>query len=487
MAIKKLVLLHSNDLHGDYLPEIRDGVETGGLARLSGYVKRARQEEDNVIYANAGDMFRGSIIDSEYLGLSTIDLMNCLAPDVTTIGNHEVDYGIAHLLFLEKCAHFPIVNANLYVTMTNTRLFRPYLTVERDGVRIMFIGILTEEVLSSTKKEKIIGTLIDVEDAAKEVGIICDNYRTRETDMVVLLTHLGIEADRKLASMLDPNWGVDLIIGGHSHTCMEAPEIVNGVPIVQVGSGTDQVGRFEIEYDTFWQTIKSWSWGCVPITEKTAPLDRVMEALLGRYKGETDAKYQRVVTSFARKLTHPSRIQETELGNLYADLLQSDSSFDIMMLASGALRKPELGPVVEYQDMAEVMPFDEAVHMFKVTGAQFKRIVRHLFRDETWAGGHTEFYQFSKGVRLVYRKSTRELLECSFRGKPVEDGDELLLALMTYHFQNFDRFLGVPLEEVSKNMKPRIVATSAVNLVEEYFSTHQDLDARVEGRIVILE
>ena len=252
MAIKKLVLLHSNDLHGDYLPEIRDGVETGGLARLSGYVKRARQEEDNVIYANAGDMFRGSIIDSEYLGLSTIDLMNCLAPDVTTIGNHEVDYGIAHLLFLEKCAHFPIVNANLYVTMTNTRLFRPYLTVERDGVRIMFIGILTEEVLSSTKKEKIIGTLIDVEDAAKEVGIICDNYRTRQTDMVVLLTHLGLEADRKLASMLDPNWGVDLIIGGHSHTCMEAPEIVNGVPIVQVGTGTDQIGRFEIEYDTFW-------------------------------------------------------------------------------------------------------------------------------------------------------------------------------------------------------------------------------------------
>ena len=151
MAIKKLVLLHSNDLHGDYLPEIRDGVETGGLARLSGYVKRARQEEDNVIYANAGDMFRGSIIDSEYLGLSTIDLMNCLAPDVTTIGNHEVDYGIAHLLFLEKCAHFPIVNANLYVTMTNTRLFRPYLTVERDGVRIMFIGILTEEVLSDLR------------------------------------------------------------------------------------------------------------------------------------------------------------------------------------------------------------------------------------------------------------------------------------------------------------------------------------------------
>ena len=116
MAKKKLVILHSNDLHGDFLPKEKDGVETGGLVRLSGYVKKVRAEEENVIYLNAGDMFRGSIIDSEYLGLSTINLMNMLRPDVTAVGNHEVDYGIAHLLFLEKCARFPIVNADLYVT-----------------------------------------------------------------------------------------------------------------------------------------------------------------------------------------------------------------------------------------------------------------------------------------------------------------------------------------------------------------------------------
>ena len=112
MAKRKLTILHSNDLHGDFLPKTVDGVETGGLSRLSGYVKKVRAEEEYVIYANAGDMFRGSVIDSEYLGLSTIDMMNLLAPDVMTIGNHEVDYGIAHLLFLEKCARFPVINAN---------------------------------------------------------------------------------------------------------------------------------------------------------------------------------------------------------------------------------------------------------------------------------------------------------------------------------------------------------------------------------------
>ena len=194
MAKKKLVILHSNDLHGDFLSKEKDGVETGGLVRLSGYVKKVRAEEENVIYLNAGDMFRGSIIDSEYLGLSTINMMNMLRPDVTAVGNHEVDYGIAHLLFLEKCARFPIVNADLYVTLNNARLFQPYLNIERSGIRVMVIGLLTPEVLASTKGEKVVGGVIDLERAVREVGVICDNYRTKKTDLVILLTHIGTES-----------------------------------------------------------------------------------------------------------------------------------------------------------------------------------------------------------------------------------------------------------------------------------------------------
>ena len=486
MALKKLTILHSNDIHGAFLPEVRDGKETGGLPRLSGYVKKVRREEKNVLYANAGDMFRGSVIDSEYLGLSTIDMMNTLAPDITTVGNHEVDYGVAHLLFLEKCARFPIINANLVVTLGNTRLFEPYRVLTVDGMQIMFIGILTEEVIASTKSEKVIGTFIDVEEAAREIGVICDNYRTRRTDMVVLLTHIGIEADRKLAELLDPDWGVDLIIGGHSHTFMEQPEVVNGVPIVQAGTGSGQIGRFDLVYDTSGKTIRSWKWQCVPITEDTAEEDVVMQSLLERYKGETDAKYKRVVTHFARKLTHPARNMETEMGNLYADLMQWESSFDIMLFGSGSIRKKELGPLVEYQDMVENTPYDDKLWMLKVTGAQFRRMVRFICRDEAWEG-HTEFYQVSRGVKIVYRKSTRTLEELSFRGKPVEDDQTLLIALQNYHYSSFDDFFGVPLKEVTANMKPRCVATSVNNIIEEYFATHQGLDAHVEGRITILE
>ncbi len=484
--MKHLTILHNNDMHGDFLPETKDGKKVGGLPLLSGYLSKMRSEKENLIYAIAGDMFRGSIIDSEYMGLSTISLVNLLNPDVATIGNHEVDYGLAHLLFLDKCATFPLICANLFVTLNNQRLFDPYLNVEVGGMKILFIGILTDEVIASTKQEKVIGSFVDVEQAAKEIGIICDNYRTTSTDMTIVLSHIGLELDRQLAERLDPGFGVDFIIGGHSHTFMEEPEIVNGIPIVQAGTGTDIVGRFEIDYDEAEKKIANWSWQCDEINDQVAKPDPVMVDMLYRYKDQTDAKYKRVVTRWARTLTHPSREQETEMGNLYADLMQDESSFDIMLFGSGSIRKKELGPIIEYQDMIENTPFDDVCWMLEVTGDQWRRIVKHLLRDDAWLG-ETEFYQMSKGVRIKYNRTTKELLELKFNGEDVTDDMRLKICVQNYHYKNFDEFFGVPLSEVEINRKPRIVAVSVNNIVEEYFSTHQGLDAHVEGRIELVD
>lgn len=489
MAKRRLTILHSNDLHGDFLPKEVDGVMTGGIARLSGYVRQARRESnDAVLYAIAGDMFRGSIIDSEYRGLSTIELVNVLAPDIATVGNHEVDYGLAHLLFLEKCAMFPIINANLFVTMNNARLFEPYRLIRAGGINVLFIGVLTDEVIATTKTEAIIGSFVDIEEAAREVGVICDNYRTRHVDLTVLLTHIGIEQDRELARLLNPDFGVNLIIGGHSHTFMEEPEVVNGIPIVQAGCGTGVIGRLDLTVGSLLSSsgISELVWTLVPVNELTAPVDDIMLQTIEIYRDATDRKYKRLVTRWARQLTHPSRTQETEMGNLYADLMQDESSFDVMFFASGAIRKQELGPLIEVQDMLENTPFDGPIYMLKVTGAQLRRMVIHLMRDEAWEG-HTEFYQVSRGMRIVWRKSTHTLEELKLNGQDVTDEQEILIAIQEYHYLSFTEFFGVPVEEVAANMKPRVVAVSQNNIIEEYFSTHQNLDAHVEGRIVVLE
>ena len=483
--IKKLTILHSNDMHGDFLAENVDSKLIGGVSMLSGYVNKVRKEEENAIYCIAGDMFRGSVIDSEFRGISTIEIMNMLAPDVVTIGNHETDYGIAHLLFIEKCAKFPIINANLHITTNNARLFKAHHIMEIDGMKILFIGILTESVLSQTQNEALFGSFVDVHEAAIEVGRICNAYNALDIDCTVLLTHIGYEEDKKLAAQLDPALGVDIIIGGHSHTFIEQPECVNGILIAQAGTGTDQIGRFDLEIDTDLNSVHSFRWTSVPITDENCPKDLALEAVLNHYKTATEKKYSRMITRLKRRLTHPSRYQETELGNLFADILQESLRLDVMLLGSGSIRSTELGPIVLLSDLTECFPYDDAVHMLKITGAQLKRMILHMLRDEMWEGSHCEFYQFSEGMHVVYDKANHSFKEFSLYDEPVDDQRIYKVGLQHYHYMNIEDSFGVSMEEIGKNAEVKIIATSCSEILDEYLSSHQNLDRQVCGRLVV--
>src|SRR4030066_1980141 len=185
MKTKKFTILHNNDIHGDFLAEVRGekGSLIGGLSLLSGYINKVRQEEENVIYVISGDMVQGSLIDMEYKGASTIEIMNYLAPDVVALGNHELDYGLPHLLFLEKIANFPIVNANLYIKKFNKRLMRPYLIIKKAGFDILFTGIITEKVMDTIKSDPLISSFVDLEEASKEIGKIPNAYKKEDIDL----------------------------------------------------------------------------------------------------------------------------------------------------------------------------------------------------------------------------------------------------------------------------------------------------------------
>ena len=477
---KKLTLLHSNDLHGDFFSEENGKQTIGGASRLSGYVSKVREEEDNVIYAIAGDMFRGNVIDAEYKGISTIEIMNMISPDVVTIGNHETDYGLAHLLFLEKCARFPIINANLFIKTNNSRLFEPYHIVKIDGMKILFIGIVTEEVLANTKNEGLVGTFVDINEAVQEVGRICNTYNATDIDYTVLLTHIGFEEDKKLAALLDPAWGVDVIIGGHSHTLIDEPAVVNNILIVQAGTGTDQIGRFDLVIDTQNNCTHKWKWKCVNINDKTCPRDEKLEELINGYKGQTDLKYGRVITRLNRELTHPDRYRETELGDLFADILKNSLGLDIMLLGSGSIRLEKLGPIVTVQDLMEVFPYDDSIHLVKVTGEQLKRMLLYMLRDEAFNGDHTEFYQLSDGLHVTYDLKNHEMTKFTFEGKAIKDDDEFKLGLQKYHYNNIEGGFGIKLEELEKNGKSKIVATSCREVLEEYLTSNQHLDSVVE-------
>ncbi len=483
--LKKLTLLHSNDMHGDFLAEHIDDKLVGGISLLSGYINRVRQEEKNVIYAIAGDMFRGSIIDSEFLGISTIQIMNMLGPDIVTLGNHEVDYGVAHLLFLEKCAEFPIINANLHIKTNHSRLFKPYHIIEIDGMKILFIGILTEIVLQQCKTDGLIGSFVNIEDAVEEIGKICNTYNAIDIDFTVLLTHIGFEEDKHLASLLDPAWGVDLIIGGHSHTFMTEPTVVNGIPIAQAGTGTDQIGRFDILIDTDENRIDSYTWQSVPINETTCPRDTSIADLILNYKTRTDDKYGKIITRFVRQLTHPDRFRETELGDLFSDVLCDALGVDVFLLGSGSIRNEQLGPVVTKGDLRECFPYDDAVHMIYVTGAQLKHMLLRMLRDEAFRGDHTEFYQLSRGLVVEYDQATHSFLRFDFEDAPIDEERIFTVGLQHFHYLNLKDSFDLTLEETRKNHMDRMISTSCTQVIEEILTNGQHQNATGEGRLIL--
>ena len=487
MNTKKFTILHSNDMHGDFLAEVNgeDGELIGGLALLSGYLNKVRKEEENVIYVIAGDMVQGSLIDAEFKGISTVEIMNYLSPDVVTLGNHELDYGLPHLLFLEKMANFPIVNTNLYIKKYGKRLMTPYVIINKAGFDILFTGIITEKILDALSSDELIGTFISLEDAADEVGKICNAYKNDDIDLTITLTHIGYQSDLELAAMLKPEWGVDMIIGGHSHTILDQPAVVNDILIAQAGTGTNQIGRFDIVVDDDTNSIVEWTWELVPISTETAEPDADLEAFISTFKSKVDEKYNGIVTRFNRKLTHPLREEESELGNLIADAFADMTDADVMFAGAGSIRVKELGPVVTLGNLKSCFPYDDSLTKFHVTGEQLYRVFNHLMRIEN-RDGEGECYQLNQGVKVVYSDSEKQVKELKVADKPVVLDKIYTIVLQGYHYNNCESYLNLSTEDLSAIEPPQTLSTSAYQVLEEWFRTHPNQDRKIEGRIVFI-
>jgi len=483
--LKKFTILHSNDMHGDFFSDDQKerGKLIGGLALLSGYINKVRKEERNVLFVISGDMLQGSIVDSEYKGCSTIEIMNYLAPDVVALGNHEFDYGLPHLLFLEKVANFPIVNANLYVKKYNKRLMNPYIILNKDGFDILFTGILTEKVIDALKMDKLVGSFVTLEEASNEVGKICNAYKNDDIDLTILLTHIGFESDKELAKMLKPEWGVDMIIGGHSHTFLDKPEEVNNILIAQAGVGTDQIGRFDITVDDDTNSIVDYKWQLIPIDDNLAEPDEELTKFIDSFKQEVDRKYSTIVCKFSKKLTHPKREIETGLGNLVADLFAEVAQCDVMMVGSGSIRVKELGPIVTLKDLKACFPYDDSLNRFKITGYQLKEIFNHVMRVEN-RDGEGECYQVNSGVEATYNEKEKKLESLKISGKKVSDDEFYTICIQGYHLSNCKDYLNISEEELLKAGQSKVVSTSAAEVLEERMKNNQNVSREVEGRLV---
>ncbi len=230
-------ILYVNDFHGfaePYQPSGSPG-KLGGIAYLAGEVNRLRKEHPTLLLA-AGDMIQGNPWTNLFEGKSTIEVMNTMDFSAMVLGNHEFDFGQEVLKDRIREARFPILAANVQ----GIPLIKPYILKEISGLKIAIIGLITEDTPTTTHPDNVKGlTFTTMIDSARKVmqGI------EGRPDLVIVLSHLGVPADRRLAESVK---GIQVIVGGHTHTRIESPMKVNETLIVQAWEHAKVLGVLDL-------------------------------------------------------------------------------------------------------------------------------------------------------------------------------------------------------------------------------------------------
>ena len=234
---KKITVLHTSDTHSCILPLNKNLADTmladrGGFLRRIAMLKQERRKDPGLLLFDCGDFSQGSSYYTMFKGDVEVELMNRMHYDAVTIGNHEFDFGLDNMIRLFKMAEFPIVCSNYDFADTELKdIVKPYLVLKRQGVRIGVFALCPPlEGLVSRKNYGPLKFLDPVEVTDRMVDVL----RNREKcDVVICLSHLGWEvSDYPDNELIKRTSGIDLILGGHSHTYLET-----------LGYETDKTGR----------------------------------------------------------------------------------------------------------------------------------------------------------------------------------------------------------------------------------------------------
>lgn len=367
----ELTLLYTNDVHGHLLPFDYDDLGTqltdvGGAARRATLIRRLKSEAGNaVLVMDAGDVFqRGPLGDLK--GVPDIAVMNAVPYDVMTLGNNEFKSGPGpeSLDVLKQRlgeATFAVVSANVFDIGAGKRLAQPYKIFELGGVKVAVLGLLTTR---DSKAPQYTGVRVD--DPIATAKLMVPELR-KQADYVVALTHLGVTGDLILASTVP---GIDVIIGGDTHTWLFQPLLVQGPTnrtiICQDGEWGRTVGELDL---TLNQTASGYSTSAyagklVEVDCSIQPASDI-QAIIDKYA----SPYRTVVG----KLT--SSIVTSSAADWVADRMREAAASDVAVEPRSDVEQGLKAGNVTALDVRAMFPFIDEVDRVTVTGKQLQDFV----------------------------------------------------------------------------------------------------------------
>ena len=474
----RLTILHTNDTHGHLLPYsypdtynptdpialLKSRHNIGGAARRATLVNRVRQESGHAtLLLDAGDICDGTPFSTEYHGDADIAVMNALGYDIACPGNHEYSNALPQVRKLIEAAKFPLISANSTVKADGKLLYQPYVIKEIQGAKIAFLGLLTYDARTYNAAK----TDLTMEEPIETAKRLVPQLR-KQADLVVVVSHIGVDEDIKLAALVP---GIDVIVGGHSHTLLPepllvphpsdvSPHSVHGTVIVQDFQWAGTLGRLDLtlHHDSAgtWHVAK-YKGKLLPVTSDT-PEDPQVSQVVAQYWEPIKSKYGAIVGEAAGDFAvkGPDHAEY----NLVADAVREQLGLDFDIENMGGVRSPLARGPISYADMINMDPFGNTIVTFRATGKQIKEI---LAKNRPAVSG----------IRYTYSADT--LGEVTIGGKPIEDDKVYSGATNNY----YARFILTDVVDKTETNKPRL------DTVLAYIRAHKTITPVYDARRVL--
>ena len=377
----KLLILSVNDTHGYISPFVdknmkeSDGKEVGGMAYLASLVREERLKyQGSGLLLNAGDLFQGTPVSNIFKGEPVVKIMNEMRFDATTLGNNEFDWGMQSLFDVLKEAKFDILCANIE-SKENFALFsliRPYKIYQINGVRIGVIGVITDLTPSITVPENVNG--LEFKKPADTLKKLIPVVKAGGADIVIVLSHCGFDEDRELAKKVK---GIDLIIGGHSHTPVKKPVYVGKTIISQAGCYSEYLSKIVLNYDKDSKKIsllKNESY-LIPVVDN-------ISNIVSFYEKKAQKDMDQVIGYLNNDLERKSGKIDYPLANFICDIINKKAESQICFENNGGIRASLNKGEVRMKDAFMVLPFENAIVSMDLTGKDILDIMEKALGSE---------------------------------------------------------------------------------------------------------
>jgi 5'-nucleotidase / UDP-sugar diphosphatase len=441
---RTLTILHTNDMHATFVPREAVWVKSqprpmvGGFTELAFTIDSIKRVRPDVLLLDGGDVMTGNpITERVYDGASggaLFAMMNMMGYDCWCPGNHDLDISQGNLTGLARIAKFPTVCANL---VNDKNQFPvpdvPYTIIEKNGIRVGIIGIISQELYSLVLQANLTGlrVLSPVETAQKYI----DELRPK-TDLLIALTHQGVEDDSTLAASVH---GLDFIVGAHSHTRLKAPRVVNGVYIAQTGSNTENLGIVTMTVDHHKLTDVKGSLIQLWAGKKRPPSP--VSAMVDSMQTEIEKEYNEVIG-----VLHGDWVRggsETAIGTYITNAQREAVHADIGFMNIHGIRKDLPAGPIRKKDLFEVLPFRNVLATFQLTGKQVHDMLEYAARTRSpiHLSGIT-------GTWLSGPDSAVVLRDLKIGGNPIDEKRAYSCVASDYLMGEAQRYLGLVPENV---------------------------------------